>query len=50
MHDAATCCDNQIGTHLWLTAYRAWFDHDRAGNSRRATAWGWIADRIVRWA
>ena len=37
-------------TRLWHGAYCRWYDHDRAGRPRRASAWGWVADRIVRWA
>ena len=35
-------------TALWHSAYCNWYDHDRAGHRLRATAWGWIADRLVR--
>lgn len=34
----------------WHAAYCRWYDHDRAGNRVRAAVWGFIADRIVRWA
>lgn len=50
MHHAKDCCDDTIGTRLWHPAYCAWYDQDRAGHRLRAAVWGWIADRIVRWA
>lgn len=35
---------------IWQSAYVKWYDHDRAGHKVRAGIWGWIADRIVRFA
>jgi hypothetical protein len=45
-----TCADQRhdLMTALWHRAYCAWYDHDRAGHRRRASAWGWVADRLVR--
>lgn len=39
-----------IGLALWHRAYCNWFDSDRAGRTTRAKVWGWIADRVVRFA
>ena len=41
---------HETGTALWHRAYCDWYDHDRAGHKVRAAIFGWIADRIVRWA
>lgn len=44
-------CDDRehdTRTALWHRAYCRWYDHDRAGRNRRAAAWGWVADRLVR--
>lgn len=46
-------CDDkrhEFGTALWHRAYCNWFDADRANQPVRATAWGWIADRLCRLA
>lgn len=46
-------CDDgshDLGTALWHRAYCNWFDHDRAGRTVRAALYGWLADRIVRFA
>jgi len=48
---AHTCCNEApLGSRTWHRAYRIWYDADRAGSTIRAAAWGWIADRLVRWA
>lgn len=39
-----------FGTALWHHAYCNWYDRDRAGHRVRAIAWGWVADRLVRFA
>lgn len=46
------CNDGQHDTKtaLWHRAYCAWYDADRGGKRVRAAAWGWIADRLVRFA
>lgn len=46
------CEDGQHepGTALWHRAYRNWYDADRAGHAIRAAVWGFVADRLVRWA
>lgn len=46
------CYDRQhpFRTAVWHLAYCRWYDHDRAGHPTRAAAWGWFADRVVRWA
>lgn len=47
-------CDDKkhgsLGTTLWHRAYCNWYDADRSGRRRRATAWGAIADRLARFA
>lgn len=46
-------CDDgshRTRTALWHRAFCNWYDHDRAGNKRRAGMWGWVADRLVRFA
>lgn len=37
-------------SHVWHFFYRHWFDNDRAGRTRRAAVWGWLASRVVDWA
>ena len=46
------CADrsHSIGAGLWHRAYCNWFDRREAGSNRRAAVWGWIADRLVRFA
>lgn len=39
-----------LGTALWHRAYRRWHEHRDRGHEFRAAAWGWLADRLVRWA
>jgi hypothetical protein len=36
-------------TALWHGAYCRWYDHRDRGHEFRGAAWGWIADRLVRW-
>lgn len=46
-------CDDgshQRNTALWHRAYCNWYDRDRAGHRVRAAAWGFIADRLARFA
>lgn len=38
------------GSRLWHAFYCLWFDADRAGRRCRAAVWGWVADRLVRFA
>lgn len=38
------------GAKVWHFAYRRWYDHRAAIHPRRSAVWGWIADRLVRWA
>lgn len=49
-----TCvCEDKrhdAGTAVWHRAYCNWYDADRAGHWLRATVWGWVADRLVRFA
>ena len=43
-------CDDRrhpLRVGLWHRAYCTWYDHDRAGNQKRAAAWGWVADRFA---
>jgi len=37
-------------TAIWHSAFCRWYDHREAGHPRRAAVWGWLADRLVRWA
>lgn len=48
MHDL-DCCSG-FGTRAWHHAYAAWYDHRDAGHRIRAAMFGWLADRLVRWA
>ena len=47
-------CDDKthptLGTTLWHRAYCNWHDRKREGHNLRAGVWGWVADRLVRWA
>lgn len=38
----------QVTHDVWHALYRRWDHHDRAGNRRRAAAWGWLTDRWTR--
>lgn len=51
-HDpkADGCNTLTAGSRRWHGAYCAWYDHDRAGHRLRSLVWGWVADRIVRFA
>lgn len=44
------CDDRQHDTRtaLWHRAYCHWYDHRDRGQEFRAAAWGWLADRLVR--
>lgn len=46
------CSDghHERGTARWHRAYCRWYDHREAGHRIRAALWGWLADRVVRWA
>lgn len=48
MHDL-DCCTG-TGTRAWHHAWCAWYDHREAGHRVRSAFFGWLADRIVRWA
>lgn len=37
-------------TNIWHAAYSRWYDYDQAGATIRAHIWGWIADRLARFA
>lgn len=50
MHNAKNCCEGSIGTRIWHPFYCAWLDHGDAGHRVRAAVYGWIADRLARWA
>jgi hypothetical protein len=39
-----------LGTTFWHRAYCNWFDAKSEGSRSRAAAWGWLADRLARWA
>lgn len=39
-----------LGLRVWHRAYCGWFDADRGARRVRAAAWGWLADRLVRFA
>jgi hypothetical protein len=41
---------HDVGTALWHRAYCNWYDHGQRGRGVRARVWGWIADRLVRFA
>lgn len=46
-------CDDErhpLGTALWHRAYCRWYDHRDRGHEVRAALWGWIADRLARFA
>lgn len=38
------------GAKVWHFAYRRGYDQRAAAHPRRSAVWGWIADRLVRWA
>ena len=40
----------KLTTRAWHVAYSHWYDNRAHGNHRRETIWGWITDRIARWA
>lgn len=41
----------KLGTRIWHKLYCRWYDaHHVTHQPRRAAAWGWLADRAVRWA
>lgn len=35
---------------VWHWAYCRWYDAAQAGRRRRARAWGWLADQLMRFA
>lgn len=37
-------------SRIWHALYARWYDHDLAGHTRRALAYGRAADRLVRYA
>jgi hypothetical protein len=41
---------HEFMTALWHRSFCRWYDHDRAGHQLRAAAWGWLADRLARFA
>jgi hypothetical protein len=47
-------CDDlrhaRLATTAWHRAYCNWYDARAAGRSRRAAAWGFVADRLARFA
>lgn len=46
-------CDDgkhDTGTALWHRAFCRWYDHKHAGHQLRAASWGWLADRLCRYA
>lgn len=46
------CSDgrHEVGTAMWHRAYCNWYDARAAGRTIRAAAWGFVADRLVRFA
>lgn len=51
------CLDDHksLGEWAWHFAYNSWYaalgpDHAVPLRPFRSAAWGWVADRIVRWA
>lgn len=42
------CCTGSA--RPWHHAFAAWYDHREAGHRWRAAFYGWLADRLVRWA
>lgn len=40
----------KLTTRAWHVAYSHWYDNRAHGNQRRETIWGWVTDRIARWA
>ena len=50
-HPTTDGCDTlPRGSRVWHGAYCRWYDHREQGHTLRSHVWGWIADRIVRFA
>lgn len=41
--------DMKLGTRIWHNLYCRWYDA-RDESPKSAAVWGWLADRVVRWA
>jgi hypothetical protein len=51
MTTLSCACNDQrhdVATALWHRAYIRWYDCRDQGREIRAAAWGWLADRLVR--
>lgn len=47
-----TCSDGRhnFATAVWHRAYCAWYDHRATGHRARAAVFGFVADRLCRFA